>query len=209
MGRAISKIKHPFRDFNLESRVHKLIGQTNKRPSPRYEKDEQDVERIKEEFPEDFKASLKKDTVLDSHLKNVYVTSHDISIEKSTNANPNRPLPQDKSHPGEFAFGYKEPKPDNIPPGKTTLRNVLQFISNHQGEPLKYTAKSIATEHNLDEELVKQILKYYRVFEIYVPAEKTNTKATFAGPSKVKIQIIKQEKKALPIPQVEKDKDGT
>ncbi|XP_066149730.1 protein NDUFAF4 homolog [Euwallacea fornicatus] len=209
MGRAISKIKHPFRDFNLESRTHKLIGQTNKRPSPRYEKDDKDVERIKKEFPEVFEASLKKDIVLESHLKDVYVTSYDAPIEKLTNKNPNRPLPQDKSQPEEFVFGHKEPESTNIPPGKTTLRNVLQFMSNHQSEPLKYTAKSIAMQHNLDEELVKQILKYYRVFEIYLPVEKTNTKATFAGPSKVKIELIQEKQKALPILQTKKDKDET
>lgn len=97
MGRAISKIKHPFRDFNLESRAHKIISQPTPKLAPKHAKDEIQLKKIREgrheqklacfswlifiisEFPEAFEESLKKNEALDHHLKNVFVVSHDVS----------------------------------------------------------------------------------------------------------------------------------
>lgn len=75
-------------------------------------------------------------------------------IEQAPKPDPSRPLPQDKSQPGPFLFGHKEP--DKVPLGKSTLRNALQFLSQHQGEPTKYTAAYIAKHHNLPEEVVRK-----------------------------------------------------
>lgn len=46
MGKVISTIKHPFRNFNVESRAHKLIGQEIKKAAPKFEKDAMDLKRI-------------------------------------------------------------------------------------------------------------------------------------------------------------------
>lgn len=46
MGKIMSTIKHPFRNFNVESRAHKLIGQEVKKAAPKFEKDAMDLKRI-------------------------------------------------------------------------------------------------------------------------------------------------------------------
>lgn len=68
--------------------------------------------------------------------------------------NPDRPLPQYRGavEPGEFGFA----EPTRVPLGKITLRNALQFITNHQADPRSVTAKTIATEHSLSEETVSK-----------------------------------------------------
>ncbi|CAG9766726.1 unnamed protein product [Ceutorhynchus assimilis] len=192
MGRAISKIKHPFRDFNVESRAQKVISQPTPKPAPKHLKDALDLKRMKEAFPEVFEESLKKNETLDKHLKDVFVTRTDVPFQPQQPINPSRPLPQDKSQPEQFLFGHKEPDDDKIPLGKTTLRNTLKFISQHQKDPTKYDADFIAKEHKLPKEIVEKILLYYRVFEMYVPeyAEHT-TKAKFAGPSVPKKFVLK------------------
>lgn len=50
MGLMISKLKHPFRDFNLESRAHKFISLPAKKAAPRHVKDELDLQRMKKGF---------------------------------------------------------------------------------------------------------------------------------------------------------------
>lgn len=207
MGKIISKVKHPFRNFNLESRAHKVIGATKPKPAPRHLKDELDLKRIKRDYPEMVEEGLKKNLQLDKHLKDVYVVSHDSPLEIKPKVNPTRPLPQDRTQPDPLLFGHKEP--DIIPPGKTTLRNALQFISQHQNDSTTYSAERIAEEHKLSVDLVKNILIYYRVFQIYIPDQLTKTKATFAGPSKPKTYVIKDIRKFLPPPATLKDKDDT
>ncbi|ERL92033.1 protein NDUFAF4 homolog [Dendroctonus ponderosae] len=207
MGLMISKLKHPFRDFNLESRAHKFISLPDKKPAPRHVKDELDLQRMKKDYPEVFEESLKKNEVLDRHLKDVYVQSTDIPIEPPKRIDPTRPLPQDRQQPEEFLFGHKEP--DRIPVGKTTLRQVLKFVSYHQGDPKVHNVKQIAEEHKLSEDLVRNILKYYRVFEVYMPIEKGKTNAKFAGPSNPKVRIIKEERKLIGSFKGKSDKDET
>ncbi|XP_050315345.1 protein NDUFAF4 homolog [Anthonomus grandis grandis] len=208
MGRAISKIKHPWRDFNLESRAEKVISNPVKTAAPRHKKDALDLERMKQEYPEVFAESLRKNETLDKYLKDVYVVSNEEKpVEKALETNPSRALPQDRAQPEPYLFGHKEP--DVIPPGKTTLRNALKFISQHQNEPRKYTPEHIANEHNIPEDVVKKILENYRVFQIYEPQESSKTRATFAGPAKPIVEVIREPVKSLPQPEVKKDKGDT
>ncbi|KAL1491870.1 hypothetical protein ABEB36_012399 [Hypothenemus hampei] len=197
MGRAISKIKNPLRDFNLENRAHKLISKPDKQAAPKHPKDQEDLNRIKKEYNASFQESLKKNETLDKHLKDVFVVSHDKPIDEfMPKIESKRPLPQDRSQKIDFLFGHKEP--DNIPLGKTTLRKALLFISKHQEDPKNYSAEVIAHEHNLPLKLVNNILEYYKVFQVYVPEVQSTTKATFAGPSRKPAFQFKDEPKVLP-----------
>ncbi|XP_018579512.1 protein NDUFAF4 homolog [Anoplophora glabripennis] len=195
MGKALSLISNPFKNFNLESRAHKVISQPKPVPAPRHKKDQLDFERLMKEYPEAYQESLKKNEQLDKNLRDVYVTSHDPVVETKTEANPDRPLPTDRKTVGMFLYGVKEP--NHVPLGKITLANALKFISKHQNEPLDYNAKAISAEYSIPKNTVKDILKHYRVFEVYIPQER-NTKAKFAGPSIPKVQIIKDLRKELP-----------
>lgn len=46
MGKALSTIANPFKNFNLESRAHKVISQSKPIPAPKYKKDELDFDRL-------------------------------------------------------------------------------------------------------------------------------------------------------------------
>ncbi|KAG5882139.1 hypothetical protein JTB14_005968 [Gonioctena quinquepunctata] len=197
MGKIYSTIKHPLRNFNLESRAHKIISQPKPIPAPRHEKDQIDIERLMKEYPQVYEGSLKKDEQLDRHLKDIFVTSHDTNIAMKQEQNPERPLPADRTTVESFLYGVKDP--EKIPLGKTTLAKALEFITKHQSEPKAYNAKTIAEEFLIPEQKVRDILKYFRVFEVYIPQER-KTKARFAGPSLPKVQIIKELRKELPLP---------
>ncbi|KAF7268821.1 hypothetical protein GWI33_018167 [Rhynchophorus ferrugineus] len=190
MGKILSTIKHPFRNFNLESRAHKIIGQSKPIPAPKFEKDELDLQRLQKQYPEVFKEGLRKDEQLDQHLKDVYVVSHDPVSEIKQPQNPNRPLPQDRSQPDMYLFGHKEPE-------KVPL-----------GDPKLHTAENISKVYKLPESTVSNILKYYRVFEIYVPENVKKTKGKFAAPSKPSSYVTKDISKLLPSSDFNKKNDS-
>lgn len=94
----------------------------------------------------------------------------------------------DRRTPEDFEFGYKEPH--RVAPGRCTLRQALQFITDHQTEPEKWTVAKISEEYKLKPELTgelcridqqcldtynrsffvsENILKYFRSYSIYIP----------------------------------------
>ncbi|XP_056631879.1 protein NDUFAF4 homolog isoform X2 [Diorhabda sublineata] len=207
MGKVFSSIKNPFKNFNLESRAHKVISQPKPIPAPRHKRDQETYEQMIQEYPKAFEESLKKNEKLDKHLKNVFVVSQDPNVNIKQEPNPNRPLPADRSPVPSFIYGIKEPDPEKIPTGKTTLGNVLEFISRHQEDPINYNAQKIAEQYVLDEATVGNILKYFRVFEMYLPQETRSAKAKFAGPSLPRIHVIKNIRKQLPPPDLSKNQN--
>ncbi|XP_030752661.1 protein NDUFAF4 homolog [Sitophilus oryzae] len=202
MGKVLSSIKHPFRNFNLEDRAHKIIGQSKPIPAPRHAKDEIDIQRLKEDYSEAFEESLKKNEQLDKHLKDVYVVSNDRVHDWKIKENPDRPLPKDRTQSGPFLFGHKDP--DRVPIGKVILKDALTFISQHQNDPKTHSPSKIAEDYKLSKETVENVLKYYRIFEIYLPDKKTNAK--FAGPSIPESYKLTSLERFLP-PPVKNKKD--
>nr|CAI5818634.1 unnamed protein product [Callosobruchus analis] len=205
MGKIFSSIKHPFRNFNLESRAHKIISQEKPKPAPWHKRDQMEIERLMKEYPEAYEESLQKNEQLDSHLKRVYVTSSNVELLNKKN-NPERPLPSDRTSVEPFLYGMKDP--DHIPAGKASLKRILEFISMHQNDPRLYNAKKIAEDTMIPEKTVHDILKYFKVFEVYIPQER-NVKAKFAGPSIPKITVLKKIRKELPPPAASNSKDKT
>ncbi|CAH2012259.1 unnamed protein product [Acanthoscelides obtectus] len=198
MGKVLSSIRHPFRNFNLESRAHKVISQEKPKPAPWRHTDQIEIERLMKEHTKEYEESLQKHEELDKHLKQVYVTStNPDEIPNKKNENPDRPLPTDRTTVQPFLYGMKEP--ERIPAGKSSLKGILELISLHQNDPKIYNAKKIAEDTMIPENTIKNILKYYRVFEVYIPQER-QVKAKFAGPSLPRVEIIKQIRKELPAP---------
>lgn len=50
MGKVFSSVKHPFKNFNLESRAHKIISQPKPSAAPRFKKDQIEYERMLKGF---------------------------------------------------------------------------------------------------------------------------------------------------------------
>lgn len=184
MGALVTRALRPIKSFNIENRAHRVISKEKPTPAPKYSANLEDLRRALEADPDLDDKLQRKDQGLDDRLKNVYVTStgrpeDDITREVKKN-NPNRPLPKDRLTPEQFELGYKEP--DKVTYGRTTLRKAMEFISAHQADPTQITASKIALEYKLKEEDVVNILKYFKTFEMYLPATKT-TAASFAGPA--------------------------
>lgn len=121
-----------------------------------------------------------KDSSLDERLKNVYVTSEDVSSDNPTETNltviyhsettsyiqnlptirqratsrggGEKPLPSDRGVTEDFEFGFQEP--EHVQIGRCTLRQAVKFIYDHQIQPELWTAEKIAKEYQLNSELV-------------------------------------------------------
>lgn len=113
--------------------------------------------------------SSRTDPQLIKNLADVYITS------KGTNPMVRQKvLPADRETPEELVYGYEEPKV--IPPGKASLRQILEFVANHSKEPEVYTAEKIAKEYKLDIVDVMNILQYTRTLLIFNPPPRTEEK---------------------------------
>jgi Uncharacterised protein family (UPF0240) len=101
-------------------------------------------------------------------LKQVFVTSSH-TIDQKRNLNPDRPLPKNTQPNEEFELGFKEEKVENIPPGKVSLRQAIDFLSYHKVYPQEWTAEKIALEYKLKLDDVKNILDHFKMLAIHVP----------------------------------------
>lgn len=83
--------------------------------------------------------------------------------------NPNRPLPTSTAHVGFFELGFKETEPDQIPPGKCSLRQAVQFIEDYKMSPKEWTKERISNEYKLNPEDVNNVLEHFRLFTVHIP----------------------------------------
>lgn len=107
------------------------------------------------ENPESFNELMKKNTVLDDHLKDVYVKSYDpqeIVVSKIAEENPKRPLPLNRRMSTVPEFGFVEPA--IVPPGRCTLKQVVTLLSKHQADPKSWdTIKEALDSRILEKDL--------------------------------------------------------
>ncbi|CAH1373411.1 protein NDUFAF4 homolog [Tenebrio molitor] len=202
MGKVLSLMGRPLRNYNIENRAHKIISKEKPTPAPKHKSDQIDYERMMKEYPEAFEESQQKHEQLNKYLRDVYVQSHDPVPTLKPKSNPDRPLPVNKSQVEDFEYGVKEP--ERVPEGRTTLRNALKFITDHHKNPRLHSAEQIAKEYAIPEETINNVLNYFKVYEIYVP-EQRKVKAKFAGPSVPRIKVITHPKKQLAAAKGEKD----
>ncbi|KAK9736447.1 Uncharacterized protein family (UPF0240) [Popillia japonica] len=197
MGKILSILTRPVRNFNVEARAHAVISKEKPNAAPRHKVDQEQYRLMLKEYPDALQESLKKNEKLDKHLKNVFLTSYDPVVKdrnRQENINLEKPLPLDKSATVPFEYGFYEPK--RIPLGRITLRKVMRFISEHHVDSKANNATKIAEDYLLPEKTVENILKYFKMYEIYVPTER-KVKATFAGPVVPRKQISSDGQKLL------------
>ncbi|KAF5286172.1 hypothetical protein FQR65_LT12930 [Abscondita terminalis] len=186
MGKILSALYRPVRDFNLESRVHKIISKDKPLAAPKHKSKEYPRQNKESPTIEDF---VQKNETLDKYLKNVYVISH--HQRSFHNQDAQKPLPIDRHTIEDSIFGYHEPK--RVPYGRVTLKSVLKFISEYQTDTRENTIKKIADANKLSEKSVENIISYFRVYEVYVPEK--NVKTQFLGPRVARKQIVSVEQK--------------
>lgn len=96
---------------------------------------------------------MKKDAVLDTHLKDVYVKSYDpIQIDEKIVETSDRSLPLNKRSIEFQEFGHLEP--GIVPPGRITLRQVLKLLSTYQINPKSWDVDKEALNCNISRESI-------------------------------------------------------
>ena len=178
MGKVYSYFSRPLRTFNIENRTERILAKSKPTPAPQYPYVKKQKEVVDKLYPNFMETHLKKDTQLDDRLKQVFVESDNQKVEVSPST---KSLPQDRSQTPLFEYGVYVS--DVIPEGKCSLRQALDFISKHNENPTEYSAKQIAQEYKLDEQVVENILKHFKIPNVkqfkrrqidWTPVEKTN-----------------------------------
>lgn len=81
-----------------------------------------------------------------------------------------------------YDLGYHETDVQKVPRGKVTLRQAIQFISDHQQHPEEWTAERIANEYKVKRENVDNIIEHFRMFQIHLPKEEGSSKQYLIDP---------------------------
>ncbi|XP_076239221.1 NADH dehydrogenase [ubiquinone] 1 alpha subcomplex assembly factor 4 [Calliopsis andreniformis] len=160
MGKVYSRILRPIRSFNIEHRTERIISKEKPAPAPQYPSANKQREFVDKMYPDIKETLSKKNIKLDSHLKNVYVTSTDPK-GKPKEISSTRSLPQNRSQPSAYESDFSNG--DVVTPGKCTLKEALAFIIQHRENPTEYSVERIAHDYKLNKEIVANIIEYYRV----------------------------------------------
>jgi len=176
-GVVINKIQR----FNVENRAERVISQDKPKAAPKFKSNLKDLERLLKDHPEIIEQLGKKDAELDDRLKRVFVSSSDY-LEQRRKIDPEKPLPVNRKHVEDFELGYKETDPKQIPLGKCTLRQAVQFIGDFRQKPEEWTAEKISSEFKMKRETVDDILENFRLFDIHIPTGQSKTKKYFIDP---------------------------
>jgi len=171
MGNAIRILSKPLRDWNIENRAIRAISKDKLVAAPKYKSDEISLANVLRDNPNLVEELSRKDVMLDSRLKDVFVSSTDSLPEKIVQI---RPLPLDRDPVGSFDWGYKEPT--DIPEGYATLKQSFEFINGYNYEPDKFTTLYIAAKYKLNHDTVCHIIHYYKTFEVFIPDKKNKVK---------------------------------
>lgn len=175
MGVILSAISRKANRFNVEARAHKVISKDKPVPAPRHAYAQEDLNKMMKEFPEELEKLQTKSPQLDDRLKQIFVTSEDTILDPGPQKKVSSNLPQNRHTPVEPEFGFYEP--EKIPLGRLSLRQALKIITDHQHEPGKWDAQTVANKYNISIKLSENILQYYKAFEVYIPDQK-NSKHT-------------------------------
>uniref|UniRef100_A0A6M2DUF3 Protein NDUFAF4 homolog n=1 Tax=Xenopsylla cheopis TaxID=163159 RepID=A0A6M2DUF3_XENCH len=168
MGIVFSAAKRSLNSINIEERVHRVISKEKPTAAPKHAKDVKTLKKIISDNPETLNSMLKPNVEHEERLKHVYLESYDEVVDQNKNkADPSKPLPSNRSPVDLPEFGYHEP--NKIAYGKCTLKQVLDFLEAHNQDQELNNAKAIASKYKLNEEVTSNIIKYFKIFEVYIP----------------------------------------
>lgn len=187
MGSRVSAfILRPVRDYNVENRAHKVIASQKPRVAPKHPTEEKYAKTgpKSEKMPEFLG---KKEDHLE-RLKGIEVVSTNITpAQADLPSGKRRPLPQSHQAWQQYEYGYYEP--EVVPEGRITLRQATKMISDAATDPSVWTAEVLARQYCLKREDAENILKYFRVYKIHVPATDDSTM-----PGKLYLQMESMKK---------------
>lgn len=183
MGQQVSRVfgfavKRPLQRYNVEHRAAAEIARIEdpKGPAmraPMFDSDKQLLEQLRHSNPELAKANVRKDQDLHTRLRDVYITSEDPDETPKPADNPSRPLPEDRSQYAEnFVPGMMRVDKRKAVRGRVTIDQAVKFITDHNQNPNEHSAEHIANTYRLNPETTANSLKYFRLFNVYIPEVK-------------------------------------
>lgn len=153
-------ITRPIKNFNIDNRVQKVVGAEKPKPAPRHPSDQ----KYEAQVAVDKHKVIDKREDLVERLKSVKVVTTEAKpeLEKTERA-----LPQSRQAWQQYQYGYYEP--EVVRPGRITLRQATQLISDAAADPSKFTPEALASQYGLKVKDVCSVLKHFRVFQVYMP----------------------------------------
>ncbi|KAM7308162.1 NADH dehydrogenase [ubiquinone] 1 alpha subcomplex assembly factor 4 [Ixodes scapularis] len=172
MGNRIGAfLARPIRNFNIENRVQKVVGAEKPKSAPRHPSDQ----KYEAQVAIDKEKVIEKREDLLERLKSVKVVSAEATPEPEK---AERVLPQSRQSWQQYQYGYYEP--ETVQPGRITLRQATQLVSDGAADPARFTPEALAAQYGLRVEDVRSVLKYFKPFQVYTPevdlAEKLGVK---------------------------------
>ncbi|CAG2103070.1 unnamed protein product [Medioppia subpectinata] len=164
-------VKRPLQRFNVDNRAEKAIDKQKAIPrmAPRHERTDQLFKQITQNNPQ-FRQELneKREDLL-KRLQTVKVvseervwTEEEVKEMEEIKERVRSRLPH--SHEGTDIPMHAYVEPHHVPIGRISLIRALDFIGKHAQSPDHFDAHTIAAQHRLDEEEVKNVLKYFKPF---------------------------------------------
>ncbi|XP_023322688.1 protein NDUFAF4 homolog isoform X2 [Eurytemora carolleeae] len=173
MGQQLSRV------YNVEHRAAKEISRIEDPAgpalrAPMFHSDKELLENIRKSNPTLADSTHRKDSQLHSMLQDVYVKSEDQHLNDPPQQSQQRPLPLDRvRYQDNFIPGMmRVDKTRKTARGKVTLDEAVEFLTNHTSKPEEHTATSIADTYRLNATSTANVLKYFKMFKIYVPEKK-------------------------------------
>ncbi|XP_025204096.1 protein NDUFAF4 homolog [Melanaphis sacchari] len=174
MGVAGSHFIKRIRRFNVIERTERVITKDKPTPAPLHKADADRLKYLLENDPQ-LKEELKnKNSILGKNLQSVYVTSKgdlpDVYPQSKVK------LPQNRTQDLNSPFTFEEP--EHVPPGRYTLTQITECIADHYKDKKMYSSQVLADRVKIDKKLMDNILKYYRVFDMYIPEKMLEKKTS-------------------------------
>jgi len=166
----MTRAYRPVQNFNVEERAFKVISRDKPTPAPVHPgKMKEIMDAIKRD--PNLLTQGKLDPKTMENMSRVFLTSQGDNpvIKRRT-----KDLPVDRRGHEEYPYGSEEPAV--IPPGKASMKQLLDLLSNHQSKPREYTADKLAAEYNLDVVDVRNTLEYFKPFQLHIPKKKEQVK---------------------------------
>ncbi|XP_028253212.1 NADH dehydrogenase [ubiquinone] 1 alpha subcomplex assembly factor 4 [Parambassis ranga] len=166
-----ARVVRMFRNFNLESRVHRELSREKPSAAPRHDAK---LPPAAEGAEVTDSLSQKNDPLL-TLLRSVYVDSKDPA------AAPETPMEvtagkETERRPLKYSFsGFGLAELTDVPKGKLTIAEALKALGSHQHQPQTWTPEKIAQEYSLDLKDAKALVEFFVPFRVEIIPPKTGT----------------------------------
>uniref|UniRef100_A0A8D8UR89 Protein NDUFAF4 homolog n=1 Tax=Cacopsylla melanoneura TaxID=428564 RepID=A0A8D8UR89_9HEMI len=158
------------RRFNVDNRAQRFIEQDKLPVAPKHPSTVKLLESITND-PKVREELMRKETVLDENLKQVYVKSLHKPVTNDDQKEQLRKnkLPQERRNVPSLQYGHTQPIV--VPKGKYSFSQVIDMLAEHINDPMLQTPAVLAEKYSLDVKLVESLILYFKLFNVQMAKE--------------------------------------